>query len=110
MQSRKRPLRWLPVLVASLYAAMPSRAASNPTLEELQAAYDSAAANLTRDQKHIDMLEIVGSDCSFKSGRFICQIGFRSPRTDPERIYLDVAIFEKRKDGGLDLVSGLCRR
>jgi hypothetical protein len=80
-----------------------------PTMAALQQAYDrekNAAGGL-----HDDDLEIVGVDCHAGApARFLCQVGFVKQNDDPDRVFLDAALIERRAGGGWKLLRGLCKR
>jgi hypothetical protein len=60
---------------------------------------------------HDDDLEIVGVDCHAGApARFLCQVGFVKQNDDPDRVFLDAALIERRAGGGWKLLRGLCKR
>ena len=97
----------IPLLLAGL-AATPVALSAEPSLPELQEAYEKAAAQA--GSTHVKGLTIVGSQCNMSDGKFFCQIGFRIEGEADERVYLDVATVEPLPSEGFSLVSGLCRR
>jgi hypothetical protein len=82
--------------------------ASSPTIEIIQAAYDSA--KLEEADRHDDQLQIRAADCRrVDGGNFTCQVGFTDRRSSGDRLYFDVIGLD-RVDRSWKLVSGLCRR
>lgn len=91
-------------------ASAAEQAKGAPDLQVVQAAYDAAAAD-SKD-KHTIGLKIVGVDCERVSGEesLSCQVGFKLPDQQDDRVYLDVAAVVRQPDGSWKLTSGLCRR
>jgi hypothetical protein len=79
-----------------------------PTVEAIQAAYDSA--KLEEADHHDDQLRIRAADCRpLSEASFTCQVGFTDGRSTGDRLYFDVIGLD-RSDRAWTLVSGLCRR
>jgi hypothetical protein len=82
--------------------------AVSPTIETIQAAYDSA--KLEEADRHDDQLQIRAADCRrLDAENFTCQVGFTDRRSTGDRLYFDVIGLD-RVDRAWKLVSGLCRR
>ena len=80
-----------------------------PTVGEVQAAYDRAAA--TAGVSHDTDLKVVQVDCRRSAGvRYFCGVDFVRTASDPTRVLLDMAIVERRSPDGWILLRGLCRR
>jgi hypothetical protein len=83
--------------------------AKPPSIADLQAAYDRAAAKA--GELHDKDLKIVGIDCRPSPGRrFSCQIGFVKTDDDLDRVFLDAALVERAASREWTLLRGLCRR
>ena len=83
--------------------------ASAPSLQDIQAAYDKAAA--LAGELHDKDLKIVGVDCHPGTGaKFYCQVGFVKTEYDPARVFLDAALVERNASRDWTLLRGLCRR
>ena len=79
-----------------------------PSVREVQAAYDQAAAN--GGSSHEADLKVVQLDCSRSEGvRYSCRVDFVKTASDPTRVFLDMAIVERRIPKGWTLRRGLCR-
>lgn len=82
--------------------------ALSPTIETIQAAYDSA--KLEEADRHDDQLQIHAAECRrVDTENFTCQVGFTDRRSTSDRLYFDVIGLD-RVDRAWRLVSGLCRR
>lgn len=79
-----------------------------PTVLEVQAAYDAAAA--TAGSSHDADLKVVQLDCRRSEGvRYSCRVDFVKAAPDPMRVFLDTAIVERRSSTRWILLRGLCR-
>lgn len=79
-----------------------------PSAGEVQTAYDRAAA--TAGGSHDADLKVVQVDCRRSEGvRYSCRVNFLKTATDPTRVFLDMAIVERRSPSGWILLRGLCR-
>jgi hypothetical protein len=79
-----------------------------PTVLEVQAAYDAAAA--TAGSSHDADLKVVQLDCRRSEGvRYSCRVDFVKAASDPIRVFLDTAIVERRSSTRWILLRGLCR-
>ncbi len=79
-----------------------------PSAGEVQAAYDQAAA--TAGAAHDTDLKVVELDCRRSEGvRYSCRVDFVKTASDPTRVFLDMALVERRSPAGWILLRGLCR-
>lgn len=79
-----------------------------PTVGEVQAAYERAATPAR--SSHDADLKIVQVDCRRSAdARYSCRVDFVKAVSDPTRIFLDMAIVERRNPNGWILLRGLCR-
>ena len=79
-----------------------------PTVPEVQAAYDWATA--TAGSLHHADLKVVKLDCRRSEGaRYSCRVDFVKTASDPGRVFLDMAVVERRSPNGWILPRGLCR-
>ncbi len=79
-----------------------------PSAGEVQAAYNRAAARA--GASHDADLKVVQVDCRRSEGaRYACRVDFVKTAADPTRVFLDMAIVERRSPNGWLLVRGLCR-
>jgi hypothetical protein len=75
---------------------------------EVQAAYNRASA--TAGASHDADLKVVQVDCRRSEGvRYSCRVDFVKTAADPTRVFLDMAIVERRGPNGWILLRGLCR-
>jgi hypothetical protein len=79
-----------------------------PSAGEVQTAYDRAAA--TAGGSHDADLKVVQVDCRRSEGlRYSCRVDFVKTAADPVRLFLDLAVVERRSPNGWILLRGLCR-
>ena len=79
-----------------------------PTVPEVQAAYDRAAA--AAGSLHDADLKVVQLDCRRTEGvRYSCRVDFVRAASDASQVFLDMAIVERQSPDGWRLLKGLCR-
>jgi hypothetical protein len=79
-----------------------------PTVAEAQAAYDRAAA--AAGSSHDADLKVVQLDCRRSEGvRYSCRVDFVKTASDPARVFLDMALVERRSPKAWILLRGLYR-
>ncbi|MCC3246961.1 hypothetical protein LG047_16830 [Methylocystis sp. WRRC1] len=92
-----------------MFKAPATGAATAPTIENLQAAYNREAN--VAGGLHDKDLRIVGLECATVEGaRFACQVGFVKEEEGADRVYLDAALVERKSAEDWKLLRGLCRR